>query len=458
MPAYFSPGAEATDAIEAALQRQALQRQQNLTNTLAAQREARLQESERQDLEMRKQELAWKQADRQAAEAEKKKADFLKRIQTTHIKGDYLDPDTVAEAKALGVDGDVFDPESARPQPGAAPIATGQTLGQGGAPIMSGLPQAIAPPKPPVYRFIGTPGERSKAQQKADFEKAVGMLPPDRQDMARFAQAYRAATGSEPSDALLGLKSASASAGSDYHQFLEAYASQKGTTVDKLSIPDQIQARKLFGQADDQPWHGFPPIVIQGAQGPMVTTSPDRKTAVPVTTPGADGTATNVSRPLAQGAMTAVRDADTASTIVSRLMQIKKDDWVGPGQETLAWAKAHVPGYTPDADWAEFYAKTAELKNMTIKAITGAQMSEPEARRIQQQIPLLSDKPVIWEQKAKATLDNLQQIRQDTLKLAGASPSLGGSAATPAGAGSRKVDDSTIDSIIKAAMGKKGGD
>jgi hypothetical protein len=53
-----------------------------------------------------------------------------------------------------------------------------------------------------------------------------------------------------------------------------------------------------------------------------------------------------------------------------------------------------------------------------------------EAKRIKQQIPLLTDKPQLWEAKAAATEQNLTFLYQRMLQIAGATP---GAGATPAG-------------------------
>ena len=68
---------------------------------------------------------------------------------------------------------------------------------------------------------------------------------------------------------------------------------------------------------------------------------------------------------------------------------------------------------------SEFYAATAAFKNQVIKEITGAQMSEVEARRIMKQVPDVDDPPTVWAAKwsqSKKNLEILQRRRLEVLK------------------------------------------
>jgi hypothetical protein len=82
-------------------------------------------------------------------------------------------------------------------------------------------------------------------------------------------------------------------------------------------------------------------------------------------------------------------------------------DSIGPLAGNWSKAKQKTPGVAVDRAFAAFSAESATLKNSVIKAITGAQMSEPEGRRILEQVPLETDKPEVWQAKAAATRDNL---------------------------------------------------
>jgi len=90
---------------------------------------------------------------------------------------------------------------------------------------------------------------------------------------------------------------------------------------------------------------------------------------------------------------------------------------LGPLTGRLSALGLQIPGISVDKNFAAFSAETATLTNATIKAVTGAQMSEPEANRIRKQIPALSDKPDVWRAKAAATRDNLRFLRQRMVDL-----------------------------------------
>ena len=81
-------------------------------------------------------------------------------------------------------------------------------------------------------------------------------------------------------------------------------------------------------------------------------------------------------------------------------------------------AQQTAPGIDADKDFAAFDAELTTLQNSVIKSITGAQMSEPEAARIMGQIPQITDKPDVFEQKLKSTRANLERIKSGTLQYA----------------------------------------
>jgi hypothetical protein len=80
-------------------------------------------------------------------------------------------------------------------------------------------------------------------------------------------------------------------------------------------------------------------------------------------------------------------------------------DFVGPAAGRWERIKLMLPDndiFKPAKGAATFSAFSATLENAMIKAITGAQMSEPEARRITRQIPKIDDRNDVWEAKAGA--------------------------------------------------------
>ncbi len=80
-----------------------------------------------------------------------------------------------------------------------------------------------------------------------------------------------------------------------------------------------------------------------------------------------------------------------------------------------------LAGLTTDEQEA-FMAATSAFKNKVIKEITGAQMSETEAKRIMKQIPDTIDPPARWRAKWEQTRKNLQFIqkrRSEVLRQSG---------------------------------------
>lgn len=113
-------------------------------------------------------------------------------------------------------------------------------------------------------------------------------------------------------------------------------------------------------------------------------------------------------------ARTALSDAEVALETVDRLIAGYNEDFIGPVAGRLRTFGAALPslgGINPIMEgFPEFQSNSAILRNSVIKAITGAQMSEPEAVRIRQQIPEISDRPEVWTAKMKATKQNLTDL------------------------------------------------
>lgn len=110
---------------------------------------------------------------------------------------------------------------------------------------------------------------------------------------------------------------------------------------------------------------------------------------------------------------------DQSLGILNDLESLKSDSWLGPVQGRMTELEIGMPGASVSDKLAKFAAQTATLKNAVVKAITGAQMSEPEAKRIMKQIPDFSDKPNVWKQKLDATRENMQVLKRRTIELSG---------------------------------------
>ena len=94
--------------------------------------------------------------------------------------------------------------------------------------------------------------------------------------------------------------------------------------------------------------------------------------------------------------------------------------WAGPWQQFMMGTPQAVrgaleqvgvgPGKELSPAQAEFYAATASLNNEMIRLITGAQMSEVEAKRIMLELPGINNDPVVWKARFRSTQRNRQTL------------------------------------------------
>lgn len=116
--------------------------------------------------------------------------------------------------------------------------------------------------------------------------------------------------------------------------------------------------------------------------------------------------------PLSAGQVSDVQDVDKALQQIQSLKFRYKPDYVGPVAARAYAIQEKTPFLPVDRDRSEFVAENTTLKNAVIKLITGAQMSEPEAKRIMEQIPAPEDRPEVWEAKYKSSARNAEIMSQ----------------------------------------------
>jgi hypothetical protein len=87
-------------------------------------------------------------------------------------------------------------------------------------------------------------------------------------------------------------------------------------------------------------------------------------------------------------------------------------DWVGPIAGGIGYeALTKIPGVpAPDDKRVRLTTATAGLRNDVIKARTGAQMSEAEVPRLSEEIPLMTDKPEVFQAKLQLTDARVQVL------------------------------------------------
>ena len=99
-----------------------------------------------------------------------------------------------------------------------------------------------------------------------------------------------------------------------------------------------------------------------------------------------------------------------------------KED-IGPAEGRARKAGQQVPGGAFVTErFANFDAATRAFQNSMIKAITGAQMSEPEAQRIMGQIPNVTDNAMVWQAKYDQSVKNLEDLERRTREDRGSAP------------------------------------
>lgn len=125
-----------------------------------------------------------------------------------------------------------------------------------------------------------------------------------------------------------------------------------------------------------------------------------------------------------------VSDSQIGEDTLGRLTQNFDKRYVGPIEGRARPILQKMPFVPADKGLADFQADTATLRNAIIRAITGAQMSQPEAERIMAQIPSLEDKEDIWQSKAASTMNNL---RSTLLHKGGGGAGASGAGAKPSG-------------------------
>ncbi|MFX0194556.1 MAG: hypothetical protein ACFFCW_00415 [Candidatus Hodarchaeota archaeon] len=104
----------------------------------------------------------------------------------------------------------------------------------------------------------------------------------------------------------------------------------------------------------------------------------------------------------------------TLSTL-DNLYNLFNESYVGPVAGRIGRVKDIFGGN--EEKQSEFYAATHAFKNQIIKEITGAQMSEVEAKRIMKQIPDVNDPPSVWKAKWKQSKRNISVLRRKRLEI-----------------------------------------
>ena len=100
---------------------------------------------------------------------------------------------------------------------------------------------------------------------------------------------------------------------------------------------------------------------------------------------------------------------------LNNLRNLFNESYVGPLAGRVGKVK-DIFGGNPEKQ-SNFNAATHAFKNQIIKEITGAQMSEPEAKRIMKQVPDVNDPPSVWKAKWSQSKRNVSVLRKKRLEI-----------------------------------------
>jgi hypothetical protein len=186
---------------------------------------------------------------------------------------------------------------------------------------------------------------------------------------------------------------------SDYAQFLSRWAAEKHqTTPDKPTASQELAARKAYGQADDAARRPLAPIVIQTAQGPMVTTGGDRTHVAPII--GADG------KPVAPMPTSDQRNRQagmgTAKAIMDSIDELSAK--INTGQGAMAKISGEVEKAKAKAnlndDMSEYEALISGFTPLLARAVghTGV-LTEQDVQSVRKMLPQAGDSKSVRDRK-----------------------------------------------------------
>jgi hypothetical protein len=129
-----------------------------------------------------------------------------------------------------------------------------------------------------------------------------------------------------------------------------------------------------------------------------------------------------MSAPIPAALTTGIAQGGATIGALEDLETLFKPEFVGPAAGRWLQMKASLPESALTElppGFADFAAANAAFKNQMIKDITGAQMSEPEARRIMQQIPDVTNRPDVWQARYRQSLANRERLLERQRMRAG---------------------------------------
>ena len=195
----------------------------------------------------------------------------------------------------------------------------------------------------------------------------------------------------------------------DYGEFRNRWAKERNIPLDQFTATQETQARKAWGQADDRPFVPMP-IVIQGPTGPLVV---DRGSGTGRAVTDQQGA------PIGPTPSSAVRtrmgEEQAGLDRINEIRGLFDPNYVGPAMGRWNQIRQNLPDIPGEFDdipepLAKFMASAAGLKNDMIRLITGAAVGVQEAKRIEREIPSITDRPEVFMAKLAQTEKNRMNL------------------------------------------------
>ncbi|MFQ5927886.1 MAG: hypothetical protein ACE5MH_10690 [Terriglobia bacterium] len=250
-------------------------------------------------------------------------------------------------------------------------------------------------------------------------------LPPGTLDVNGFpvdpTQNYRRQIGAAGSETFFPVAPEIRSAGVPFESTAQSLGFPNFTTAIQLYGPEfgeqirLLESQRNAARAGDQTAAQQAAITEAGIRRAMVTPidiGEAQRTGLPVGTAPEEVAGRVVPPPLGATQQAQIAESEAALGGIDRirtLSQDRLDDWIGPIQGRTNPA-ALATGLSTDQDMAEFFASIATLRNVVIRAITGAQMGEAEARRIREQLPEPTQPPTVFRARLAETERNLGEL------------------------------------------------
>jgi len=196
-------------------------------------------------------------------------------------------------------------------------------------------------------------------------------------------------------------------AGSDYNQALIREAARRQKPIDQWTSAEELAFRKQYQQADDQPKTPFS-FVVQGANGPMMVQGGNPNSAAPIKSGGQP-----VAPPLTSGQRNDIVKSETNINELQNITNMFKPEYVGPAVGRYYSAAQLMPGDAlpqPPEGFADFASAVAHNRSQIINLITGAAVGKDEQKRIEAEIPLVSDRPEVFQAKIRQSEKNKQRL------------------------------------------------